>query len=84
MWDKSIPKRAFKLSMFVSACIILIGLITVLIGPVVGSPLEVAIRGITGLVVMVIGFWLFFLVYLFFQPNFDGYLDKYGGDDYGS
>ena len=84
MWHKSIPKRAFKLSLYVSMSIFLIVLIQAFFVPVEGTPIEIVIRFVEIVVALSMSFWAFFTVYLYFQPNFDGYLDKHGGDGYGS
>ncbi|WP_285765384.1 hypothetical protein, partial [Biformimicrobium ophioploci] len=84
MWDKSIPKRAAKISAYISTMIFVVILLRALIFPVEGSASEIAIRVLVLAVSMPAAFWVFFVGYLFFNPNIDGHLDRNGGGKYGA
>ncbi|GAB2529554.1 hypothetical protein GCM10008940_35070 [Microbulbifer agarilyticus] len=71
MWNKSIPKRAFSLSAWTTVFIMIFVALKMLLSEVVGSPLEIVGRLFIIVSVLLIGFWVFYVGYLYFNPNFD-------------
>ena len=43
-----------------------------LFSEVVGTPVEVLGRAVIGISASLFGFWVFYVGYLYFNPNFDG------------
>ena len=83
MWDRSLPKRATTLSAYTTFLIPVGILVQLPFAEVIGTWGDIANRFLIVAPSVFGTFWIFFLVYLFYNPNIDAYLDKHGGDNYG-
>ncbi len=78
MWDKTIPKRALRISCLFTVLVSLIALTRAVIGPSVEPATELITRFAVLVPSLLLIFWAFFCIYLYLSPEADGFLNRRG------
>ncbi|BDY04476.1 hypothetical protein F0521_15170 [Ferrimonas sp. YFM] len=78
MWNKTIPKRALRISCLFTVLVSLIALTRVVMGPSWEPTTELITRFAVLVPSLFLIFWAFFCIYLYLSPDADGFLNRRG------